>query len=460
MREASAVLAKLSRYSPGAIAIVAFTTACSAPTDAAAPPPAPVPVSGQLAFPGAIGHGAASKGGRGGRIFQVTTLGDTGPGSLRACIDESGPRTCVFRVSGIIRFVGRPPILTNPFITIAGHTAPGGGITLAHSGGEDGRTPLIIKNTHDVVVRHIRVRLDRAGGSRGSEDGFTIENSDNVVLDHVSASWARDELYNGYADNDRITVSNSIFAEGIPPHDKCALLGSDPTDAQRVSFIGNLCAHNGDRNPDINFPPGSCVEVTNNVLYNAQSQFAEVWESFGGSPVSIVGNFFKSGSNTSANTVGIARNLLTSTGTAQVYLWDNRFDGNFQHISPLINAVAVASPPCPPTVQNKSPTAAYDAVLGGAGAFPRDSFDSRIVADVRNRSGRIVQAPGTIPRPAAGSAYPDADRDGMDDGWEARNGAVRGRSDPWDDGDGDGIPNLDEFLAERHSQLMAGSGGI
>lgn len=449
-------LATLIACSPAAITAALLTTACSSQTEAASSaPPTPVPVAGAMAFPGAVGHGAGSKGGRNGRILQVTTLADAGPGSLRACIEESGPRTCVFRVSGIIRFEGMRPIVGNPFLTIAGQTAPGGGITLAHSGGDNGRTPLLIKNTHDVVVRHIRVRLDREGGNRAAEDAVTIENSDNVILDHVSGSWARDENLNGYGDNDRITISNSIFAEGIPPHDKCALLASDPTDAQRLSFIRNLCAHNGDRNPDMNFPPGSCVEVVNNVFYNAQSQFAEVWEAFGGTPVSIVGNVFRAGPNTRSSTVGIARNVVTSTGAARVYLWDNRFDGQFVHISPLIREVAVEQPPCSLTIKNESANASYDIVLRTAGALPRDSFDARIVRDVIGRSGRITQQPGIIPQGVAGTPYPDLDRDGMDDGWEAQNGALRGRSDPWGDGDGDGILNLDEFLALLHAALLA-----
>ena len=263
---------------------------------------------------------------------------------------------------------------------------------------------------------------------------------------------------NGYGDNNRVTISNSIFAEGIPEHDKCALLASDPTDAQRLSFIGNLCAHNGDRNPDMNFPPGSCVEVVNNVFYNAQSQFAEVWEAFGGTPVSIVGNVFRSGNNTSAKTVGIARNVVTSTGKATVYLWDNRFDGQFVNISPLINQVLTGSPPCPLTVQSASASTSYNSVLRKAGALPRDSFDARIAQDVVTRGGRIVQKPGTIPAAAAGSPYPDADKDGMDDAWEAKNGALPGKSDPWADGDGDGTANLDEYLAELHTRLLARTG--
>lgn len=446
-------------FSSAAIAMTLATTACSAPTDAAAPPPAPVPVTGELAFPGAVGHGAGSRGGRNGRVIEVTTTADAGPGTLRACVEESGPRVCVFRVAGTIRFEGMRPVISNPFLTIAGQTAPGGGITLAHSGGSEGRTPLLIKNTHDIVVRHIRVRADRTGGSRGAEDAITVESSDNVILDHVSASWARDENFNGYGDNDRVTVSNSIFAEGIPDHDKCALLGSDPTDAQRLSFIGNLCAHNGDRNPDMNFPPNSCVEVVNNVLYNAQSQFAEVWEAFGGTPVAIVGNVFRAGRNTGPNAVGIARNTVTSTGTAKIYLWDNRFDGQFVQISPLVKEVSVSSPPCPLTVKNLSANAAYDSVLRKAGALPRDSFDARIVQDVKAQSGRIVQQPGQIPQAAPGTPYRDADKDGMDDRWEAQNRTLQGRADPWQDGDSDGILNLDEFLDYLHTRLVAGTAG-
>jgi len=432
------------------------TAGCSQAQSESASPPQPRPVVGQLAFPGAVGHGAAAAGGRGGRVIVVDTLADAGPGSLRACVEQTGPRTCVFRVSGVIRFTDRPPVIRNPYLTIAGQTAPGGGITLAHSGGAVARTPLLLKGTHDIVIRHIRVRNDRTGGSRGSEDSFTIENSDNVILDHVSASWARDELVNAYGDNDRITISNSIFAEGIPRHDKCALLASDPEGPQRLSFIGNLCAHSGDRNPDLNFPPESCVEIVNNVMYNAQSEFAEIWESFGGAPVALIGNNFIGGPNTNPKTVGIARNILGSEGLAKVYLWDNRFEGDFMHVSPLIASVTVATPPCAGTITAAPAKDAYKTVLLSAGAFPRDSFDTKIVANVRGRSGRIVHAPGEIPSIAEGTPYPDRDGDGMDDGWEASHGADPQRFDPWD-GNRNGLVNLDRFLDDLSRRVMATS---
>jgi hypothetical protein len=437
------------------------TSLTAASCSAQSGPPMPmdvVPVDGPLAFPGAVGYGAGAVGGRNGRIIFVDSLSDSGEGTLRACIDASGPRVCVFRVGGVIRFVRRPPIIRNPYITIAGQTAPGGGITLAHSGGPDGVTPLLIKNTHDVVVRHIRVRLDRIGEFREAEDAFTIENSDNVILDHVSGSWARDEVVNGYGDNDRITISWSIFAEGIPRHDKCALLGGDPHGPQRLSFIGNLCAHNGDRNPDVNFEPGSCVEVLNNVLYNAQSQFAEIWESYGGSPVSIVGNVMRAGHNTGRQAVGIDLERIGSTGSARIFHWDNQFDGRFQHRSPLLAGVNAAEPPCPLTILPLRASETEAAVLSRAGAFPRDAFDRRIVADVRNRTGRIVHVPGPMPPVASGRPYPDEDRDGMDDGWERAHGADPSASDPWGDADGDGLANLDAFLDAMHRRLVGDEG--
>ncbi len=405
------------------------------------------------AFPGAEGYGSRSKGGRGGRIIPVTVLADSGPGSLRSCIEAMGPRVCVFRVSGVIRFTGPPPRIRHPFITIAGQSAPGEGITLAHSGGENGRTPLVIKDTNDVIIRHLRIRNDRIGDERGSEDSITIENSSHVIIDHVSASWARDELVNGYANNNFITVSNSIFSWGIPTHDKCALLASDPDTPQHFSFIGNLCAHNGDRNPDINFPPGSCVEVINNVFYNAQSEFAEVWESYGGTPVAIIGNSFIAGPDTQGEAVGIARQRIGSSGSARVYAADNAFLGDFRQQDASLTEIELMQPDCAATVTPASSQQAYQWVLAGAGAFPRDPLDRQVIAEVESRTGSIMRAPGTIPPIAPARAEQDTDEDGMPDDWEIAHGANPDLADAWEDGDGDGIANLDAWLEQRHREL-------
>ncbi|MCF8708241.1 pectate lyase family protein [Rhizorhapis sp. SPR117] len=431
-----------------AMVLLVQTVSCSAQPvrkdvlERAAGPPS-------TAFPGAIGYGAASKGGRGGRMLFVTTLDDSGPGSYRACVEAHGPRTCIFRVGGLIRFTGKPPVIRNPYLTIAGQTAPGEGITLAHSGGVDGFTPVVVKKTHDVIIRNIRVRIDRPGFDQRASDAFTIEDSHDVILDHVSGSWAADELVNPYGDNDNITISWSLFAEGMPKHDKCALLGSDPKGPQHISFIGNLCAHNGDRNPDVNFPPGSCVEVINNVLYNAQSQFTEIWESYGGSPVAVVGNVLRAGPNTREQAIGIDHVTIGSTGPAQIYVHDNKFDGMFQHFAADLDKVRVAQPPCPLTVKPAPATEAYDRVLDAAGVFPRDAFDTRIVSEVKSRTGRLKKTPGTIEvgeDDEYDSPYPDADGDGMDDEWEIRNGADPDKIDSWLDANGDGLSNFDTFL--------------
>ena len=406
------------------------------------------------AFSTATGHGAAALGGRGGKMIMVTTLSDRTVGSLRSCLEAVGARTCVFRISGVFRFAGTPPVIRNPYLTIAGQTAPGGGVTIAHDGSAESRTPLLIKNTSDVAVRHVRVRNDRIGGEKESEDSITIENSKYVIVDHVSASWARDEVINGYGNNDFITISNSIFSYGIPRHDKCALLGSDPKNAQKFSFTGNLCAHNGDRNPDINFRPASCVEIVNNVFYNAGSEFAEIWETYGGTPASLVGNSFKAGPDTVSHAPGIVRQMIGSKGMASIYLRDNQFFGSFNHIDAYVSVAQKNSPPCPLTLIPATASAAYSSVLATSGAWPRDAIDAEVIADVRNGTGRIMSQPGSIPVIAAGTPYPDRDNDGMDDRWETANGAKVGVFDAWLDANRDGVLNFDAFLDNLDQILL------
>lgn len=419
-------------------------------------------VAGAEAFPGAEGFGRRARGGRGGVVMPVTTLADHGPGSLRACIDAKGPRVCIFRVGGVIRFTTERPIIRNPYITIAGQTAPGGGILITHAGGADGYTPIIAKNTHDVIIRHIRVRTDLNGMVRGSNGSFLFENSRNVIFDHVSGAWALDQIMSGYGVNDNITMSNSIFTEGIPRHDKCALLGSNPQEPQNISFIRNLCAHNGDRNPDVNFTPKSCIEIVNNVLYNGESQFTEVHEVFGGTSVNIVGNYYKKGPDSRDNIPAIDRALESSTGQSAIFYADNKLDHVKVLATSTVAAARVTRPVCPLSTKVVPPEQAYAQVLDGAGAFPRDSLDMRTVADVRNRTGTILNdpkmrsGPRPLPAIAGGTPYVDLDDDGMADSWERANGLDTRRNDAWQDIDHDNWLNLDEFLDFAHREVMAG----
>lgn len=128
------------------------------------------------AFPGAEGGGSHTSGGRGGKVLIVTNLDDTGPGSLRAAIETSGPRIVVFRVAGIIS-LKTPLAINHPFITIAGQSAPGDGICIR------GETTEI--NTHDVVIRYLRLRR---GNLKRRDDGLGGNPAGNVIIDHVSAS--------------------------------------------------------------------------------------------------------------------------------------------------------------------------------------------------------------------------------------------------------------------------------
>ncbi len=407
------------------------------------------------AFPGAQGYGRLASGGRGGRIIAVTTLADRGPGSLRACIDALGPRVCIFRVGGVIRYTTERPIIAHPYITIAGQTAPGDGILLTHAGGANAFTPLVIKNTHDVVIRDIRVRPDRRGKQREANSGIIIEGSRRVILDHVSTSWSLDENVGGYAQNDEITIANSIFAEGIPKHDKCALLASDPKGPQRISFLHNLCAHNGDRNPDVNVPPGSCVEVVNNVLYNGVFEFTEIWASYGGSPVSVLGNYYRAGPDTKAGSAhALVQQSVGSTGRARLYDKGNLFDGVLPE-NAGVAGIRVPAPPCPLTVPVTSAQDAYGEVLAHSGALPRDAVDIRILHEVATRTGHIVSTFGSLPPMRSGQPYVDSDGDGMSDDWEKAHGTNPRVPDAWGDADHNGWSNLDEFLDFRHRQLLA-----
>jgi hypothetical protein len=428
--------------------------------------PAPAPdladAPGRDAFPGADGYGRYARGGRGGAIIPVTTLADSGPGSLRACIDAAVPRVCIFRVGGVIRFTTERPIIRNPYITIAGQTAPGGGILVTHAGGPRGFTPLVVKDSHDVVIRHIRVRTDLNGAQRGSNGSFLFEESHDVIFDHVSGAWALDQIMSGYGFNNNVTVSNSIFTQGIPRHDKCALLASHPRYPQMISFVRNLCAHNGDRNPDVDLPPGSCVEVVNNVFYNAMSQFAEVHELEGGTPISFIGNVFRRGPNTRKDSAAVDRVLVASTGASRIYLAGNRLDG-VETLSTLPAKFSLVTQPVCPVHARVLPAArAYEEVLRRAGAFPRDRLDSLTVLEVREKGGRIIadpdarRGPRLLPLIRPGAAYADGDGDGMSDAWEAANRTDPRRQDMWEDVDRDGWTNLDEFLDFAHRQVLAG----
>jgi hypothetical protein len=214
-------------------------------------------VAALRAFPGVEGYGEKSLGGRGGQIIKVTNLNDNGNGSLRACVEASGPRTCIFTTGGTIT-LNNPLTVSNPYLTIAGQTAPGGGITLRKaSGGE-----LFLIKTHDVITRYLTVRPGPGGENHGYQIASSGGSVSNVVIDHNSISWGVDSNIETWYKVTDTTISWSLISEGLNCsthskgcHSKGLMIGgykgseSGGVGSSNISVLNNLLAHNSDRNP-------------------------------------------------------------------------------------------------------------------------------------------------------------------------------------------------------------------
>ncbi len=271
------------------------------------------------AFPGAEGFGSTTPGGRGGRVIFVTNLNDAGPGSLRAACEAEGPRIVIFRVSGLIA-LAEPLVIKNPYITIAGQTAPGDGICL--------RNYTFVIATHDVVVRYLRSRLGDLSGQEA--DSITLASgAENVILDHCSASWSVDEVLSLAGNVSNVTVQWCLIAEGLnhSKHKKGAHgYGSLSRANGPVTWHHNLWAHNNSRNPRLgdNYgrPPYPTFDVRNNVIYD----YGEIASGLtqGVLKVNYVANYIRPGPSSKARTpiqVGGPSDL-------SFYIRENVFEGN------------------------------------------------------------------------------------------------------------------------------------
>ena len=405
------------------------------------PPPAEAgPV---LAFEGAEGFGAETPAGRGGVILRVTNLDDAGPGSLRQALSATGTRVVIFEVSGTITLASNLDI-DAPFVTVAGQTAPSPGITL--------RGAAIRINTHDVLIRHLRIRVgDGASGPPpGSRDALQIYGSNvyNVVVDHISASWAIDENASTSTSGTRhdITISNSIISEGLHdsihpdgPHSKGILIGQG---SKNIAVIGSLVAHHMDRSP---FFKGNTTGLfLNNVVYNwggSKASFFDDVDNTAAQAGTVIGNVYLRGVNT-PNVLPIRIYSGVKAGT-QVYVRDNTLDRAAPPADPWTlvtndegESVKAVSPPVwlsPLTVRPVGTVEAW--VLANAGARPadRDAVDARIVEEVKTGSGRVIDSQDEV------------------GGWPvlAQNRRVlTPPANPDGDDDGDGYTNLEEWLQQ------------
>ncbi len=444
------------------------------------------------AFPGAQGGGSAARGGRGGKVIEVTTLADSGSGSLRAALAQSGERMVVFRVSGTIEL--RSPLdITKPYVTVAGQTAPGG---IVLSGERMDMQPLSI-GTHDVVIRYLRIRTGRGNSyRRGVGDAISMgEGSDfhDVIIDHCSLSWGNDENVALWTDSGvarNFTISHSIISEALDHdgHSTGLIVGSNTMceDMKNISVHHNLFAHNDNRNPYLKV---ASQEVVNNIVYNwgwLATQLA------GGVDVDIIGNIYRSGVDDRGRSEVVWRSDRRSCnegppGSPSIYLKGNIGPHNSdpkadQWNSMMERAEAWAYPlparrratvnrsfertsrlnlsRCPVTVD---PVAQLESAMldhvgasrrltsDGSWAVARDSVDKRLISEYKNRSGRIILTEddvGGFPNISSHTPYRDQDHDGMSDEWEKKHGFnPRNPLDRNGDRDNDGFNNLEEFLS-------------
>lgn len=424
-------------------------------------------VAAPLAFPTAEGYGRFTAGGRGGDVHVVSTLADSGPGSLRACLEATGPRTCVFTVSGTIETL-RPIFVRNGQVTVAGQTSPGGIQIKVAAQPTDGRIPVDFIDTGDIIVRHLRFRpgYDRTNPAfrRPSLSGVTFERVHDVIVDHVSTAWTADQAITFFQGTESATVQDSLFAEGLAGHAYGPLVCSDAhrKGCGRVTFLRNVMHGFTRRSPSIK-TAGAAVgvlDVVNNVVSNPGRVGMEVWDDHGGTWTNIVGNVGKSGALTQSSAALVNEGNVTAAANVW-YAADNAaiglplHAGNNGGIGPTAGPTRSA-PVAPLSVRPMPARQVFDRVLAAAGAWPRDGLDSRYVLEVRDGtgSGKSPLDGGPWPRLAGPAAPADLDRDGMPDRWERANGL-----DPADPADRNaigtgGYTQLEVYLDARHREVM------
>ena len=371
-----------------------------------------------IAFPGALGWAASTPGGRGGQIIRVTTLASSGSGSFAEALNAKGPRIIVFEVGGIIDMQRKELKLNEPFVTIAGQTAPAPGITLIRTGMDI--------STHDVVIQHIRIRTGAADAEprKGWEPDTisTQAGAYNVIVDHCSLTWAIDEnlsasgpRFTGNTVDEwrkgtshRITFSNNIIAEGLfkathskGEHSKGSLIHDNATD---ILIIGNLYAHNYERSPL--FKGGVHGAVINNLIYNPGQRavhynlIAEEWGSqpYQNGKMTLIGNVLRAGQSTR---MPLALVELGGSGDLELHAKDNiavdqigqplPMQGSYT-TSATAKILPLKQPGLTADIKPIPAKDVQDSVIRNAGARPweRDATDARIVADTIEGRGDII----------------------------------------------------------------------
>ena len=420
----------------------------------------------QLAFPGAEGFGRFTSGGRGGIVYEVTNLNDAGAGSLRQGLEMSGARTIVFRVSGTIQLASDIRI-RNGNLTIAGQTAPGGGITISGRG--------LVVDANNIIIRYIRIR---PGDISGAEvDAIWGREQSDIIIDHCSFSWGVDEIASFY-DNERFTLQWCILSESLyrsvhpkGDHGYGGIWGGK----NGATFHHNLLAHHSSRNPRFNgaryttTTETEFVDFRNNVIYNWGNN-----SGYGGEngKHNIIANYYKPGPATPTGSKSyrivqpdfssegwyIAENYVAGNATVTQDNWNGGVQGlTSTQLTQSRAEVPFAAAP----VTTQTATDAYESVLEKVGAsHHRDPIDLRILEEASTGTATfggafgagkgIIDSQTTVggwPELAEGFAPIDTDQDGMSDEWELANGLnATNPADRNEDRDEDGYTNLEEYL--------------
>jgi hypothetical protein len=419
-----------------------------------------------VAFPGAEGSGRNSTGGRLGTVYEVTNLNNSGTGSIVDAV-SAGNRTIVFRVSGTINLNG---VILKPKsnTTIAGQTAPGDGICLK------GR--IQIDTYSNIIIRYIRVRVDE-GAANSSGNAIDIASGTNVIIDHVTASYGRDETISCQELSNLVTVQWCIISESLTyeNHSYGSLVRGDSGDQK--TYHHNLYAHNNARNPRpgnytvyTTDPEGGHFDFRNNVMYNWSGSYAGYNDDngTGSNTLSVtrynfIGNVYITGPESTVSNKGFRESSKVSYG----YFTDNSYNGVIPSDSWSIvvfnsNSMTAADitaykarsylVPMEPVTTTSSAQAKIDVLAGAGASLSRDIIDKRIVNNVLNKTGHsiattAVQPEGGWPTLNSLPALADSDHDGMPDAWEIPRGL--NPNDPADGNtyrDSDGYTNLEEYL--------------
>lgn len=412
------------------------------------------------AFPGAEGGGAFTQGGRGGKIFVVTSLEDSGNGTFREACEAVGARTIVFNVSGIIRLT-KPLNMRAPYVTIAGQTAPGDGVCIA------GETFSI--DTHDVIIRHMRFRRGETDVTR-RDDAVGGSVVGNFIMDHCSTSWGLDEnmsmyrhMYQANENSKRqklpscnVTIQNSISAEALDTYNHS--FGST-IGGHNSTFMRNLWADNTGRNcsngmsGDFNF--------VNNVVFNWWHRTIDGGDQ--SSMFNIINNYFKPGPITPTDKPIRYRILKPESGYYKPKTYGRAYvSGNHMVGSPEVTAnnwnggvqsvtdeelayIKQDKPFKMPVFPIMKAEAAYEFVLNNVGATlpKRDAVDERVIKQVR--TGKIEYEDGlenTIGSEFIKRRLPvDSYKKGIITSPNQVGGYPDYKGKPYNDSDGDGIPN-------------------